>query len=32
VAVVHPVELVDAADGNAEQWTEYRVTQSLLVD
>jgi glycolate oxidase iron-sulfur subunit len=32
VAVVHPVELVDAADGNAEQWAEYRVTQSLLVD
>ena len=32
VAVVHPVELVDAADGNAEQWAEYRVTESLLGD
>lgn len=32
VAVVHPVELVDAADGNAERWSEYRVTDSLLND
>lgn len=27
VAVVHPVELIDAADGNAERRAEYRVTE-----
>ena len=32
VAVVHPVELVDAADGNAERRTEYRVTEPRTGD
>ena len=32
VAVVHPVELIDAADGNAERRAEYRVTEPRTGD
>ena len=32
VAVVHPVELIDAADGNAERRAEYRVTEPRVGD
>ena len=32
VSVVHPVELVDAADGNAGASGEYRVTEPSMAD